>query len=207
MVIPRRVMRPISTHALLAEGDELPGEKHFALDFHFNPRPPCGGRRGVEYVPEDVAYFNPRPPCGGRQGEAVIDVCTGQFQPTPSLRRATNFGSVFSPPNHISTHALLAEGDLHCASGAREDEKNFNPRPPCGGRPANTLDGDAMPRFQPTPSLRRATLKQADASGKPSIFQPTPSLRRATTGNPVHHQKPYISTHALLAEGDGKLEQ
>ena len=61
----------------------------------------------------------------------------------------------------ISTHALLAEGD-----------------------PEQPGDADAL-KFQPTPSLRRATI--------PLLLA-------------VHVKLP-ISTHALLAEGDGKLEQ
>ena len=34
---------------------------------HFNPRPPCGGRRFRTYQRLLCRYFNPRPPCGGRQ--------------------------------------------------------------------------------------------------------------------------------------------
>ena len=38
-------------------------------------------------------------------------------------------------------------------------------------------------------------------------FQPTPSLRRATYNPDTNTITLSISTHALLAEGDGKLKQ
>ena len=58
--------------------------------------------------------------------------------------------------------------------------ENFYPRPPRGGR-----------------------LKQADASGKPTIFLPTPSARRATKTPTSSLSASAISTHALREEGDG----
>ena len=58
---------------------------------------------------------------------------------------------------------------------------NFYPRPPRGGR-----------------------LKQADASGKPTIFLPTPSARRATKTPTSSLSASAISTHALREEGDAR---
>ena len=215
---------------------------------HFNPRPPCGGRRaGGRPADKEETYFNPRPPCGGRR-RLLVPAATGTtisthallaegdggrigrknggvlFQPTPSLRRATapvevtiNLPSNFNPRPPcggrrevplsecgiygISTHALLAEGDILFAavhhskfaisthallaegdtSPRRRSRRytNFNPRPPCGGRPRSVWSSSASTVFQPTPSLRRATHAERHVL--------------ADTG---------ISTHALLAEGD-----
>ena len=78
----------------------------------------------------------------------------------------------------ISTHALLAEGDLDPA--------------------INTVEDLA---FQPTPSLRRATQREYVVVAQ-LLFQPTPSLRRATQGPAGQDGAQGISTHALLAEGD-----
>ena len=36
------------------------------VDINFNPRPPCGGRRGTANIVKISSNFNPRPPCGGR---------------------------------------------------------------------------------------------------------------------------------------------
>ena len=193
---------------------------------HFNPRPPCGGRRaGGRPADKEETYFNPRPPCGGR--------------------RRSSRGH--HPHTGISTHALLAEGDL----GRRPRSGcyyYFNPRPPCGGRPVVQLlvarfkristhallaEGDPLISGSASPSKisTHALLAEGDASNREAmwqetrIFQPTPSLRRATRRlrlsrpkssnfNPrppcggrhggvrgVRGQRP-ISTHALLAEGD-----
>ena len=147
----------------------------------FQPTPSL--RRATSIADTAQIYhvdFNPRPPCGGR----------------PSLQR------VPQPPNLISTHALLAEGDL-LLPRLRDILQDFNPRPPCGGRPTLSVsapvlaiisthallaEGDRFEAsgaevsqvFQPTPSLRRATrvLAYGRETGLP--FQPTPSLRRAT---------------------------
>ena len=110
--------RVISIHSLRVEGD-APGcvrqERH---PVHFNPLPPCGGRRhgkwncqcscGFQSTPsvwrETFAilclqipcyYFNPLPPCGGR-------------------RQVNN------------KHSLAP--------------RDFNPLPPCGGRHAGDID-------------------------------------------------------------------
>ena len=155
-----RAMRyAISTHALLAEGDEgrdkimakpsifqptpslrratTPRPSAPSPLTHFNPRPPCGGRRaGGRPADKEETYFNPRPPCGGRPVISICDLLT----------------------ERISTHALLAEGDSVSSSSV----------PPSSA-------------FQPTPSLRRATLSSTPASSCIPSFQPTPSLRRATT--------------------------
>ena len=57
----------ISIHALPAEGDDALFQFRF-LTFHFNPRPPRGGRRQIRRVPaKRPHHFNPRPPRGGRQ--------------------------------------------------------------------------------------------------------------------------------------------
>ena len=124
----------ISTHALLAEGDDA----HRALRPcrpYFNPRPPCGGRprRNASRVGLR-AHFNPRPPCGGRllplshtrQGQNFNPrpPCGGRLSPLPSYcPLLLNFNP--RPPCGGRPWALL------CAALA---VSNFNPRPPCGGR-------------------------------------------------------------------------
>ena len=79
---------------------------------HFNPRPPCGGRRACRpWLRPRCADFNPRPPCGGRQ--------PAEPEPEPEIP--------------ISIRALLAEGDPKSGTYWMKC-LNFNPRPPCGGR-------------------------------------------------------------------------
>ena len=149
------------------------------------------------------------------------------FQPTPSLRRATRLIMPLTACTLISTHALLAEGDRSSGrllpgasafqptpslrrattfqSWAPPAYRNFNPRPPCGGR------RDRHHRQKgPVCISTHALLAEGDADGESVDFvyinfnprppcggRPEPDVRRLYT---VH-----ISTHALLAEGDVRL--
>ena len=80
--------------------------------------------------------------------------------------------------NPISIHALRGEGDIPIAT-FRNDDSNFNPRPPWGGR---------LPKYTSFCIL--------------SIFQSTPSVGRATPAVDVQKIKHGISIHALRGEGD-----
>ena len=137
---------PISIHAPRAGGD--PTNQDVADGrCHFNPRPPCGGRRVYLFKGLVVCDFNPRPPCGGR-------------------RRAWGIGLI--PAHHISIHAPRAGGDLTRIL-FRAPITDFNPRPPCGGRlnlPAGNYNDK---QFQSTPPVRGATSKGAFTHDRPAI--------------------------------------
>src|SRR5699024_1715364 len=79
------------------------------------------------------------------------------------------------------------------------------PRPPCGGRRFLLCCSVIMRTFQPTPSLRRATKSSPAWCWASYNFNPRPPCggRRV----PVQSVRRYrqISTHALLAEGDGLI--
>ena len=105
----------------------------------FNPRPPCGGRRGNKQQLRHCRCISIHAPrAGGDVGRARMGVaaaisihapraggdknvfpgpvwCKWVFQSTPPVRGATSGGKA----------TLKFDGD-------------FNPRPPCGGRPAET---------------------------------------------------------------------
>ena len=123
----------------------------------------------------------------------------------------------------ISIHALREEGDcpLCIPAGPPCD---FNPRPPRGGRLDAAEKLIVKPKFQSTPSARRATSQrqalqllsgyfnprpprggrlQCERPGKAGKkFQSTPSARRATVGWKEIVTKFIISIHALREEGD-----
>jgi len=127
------------------------------------------------------AHFNPRPPRGGRRLPIISLILQEKFQSTPSARRATVTHSKTKPRSRhfnprpprggrprcrprraswpaISIHALREEGDCkECAEKALNT--NFNPRPPRGGRLCPMFGAKWLPRFQSTPSARRATVK------------------------------------------------
>ena len=57
----------VSIHALLAECDEGRAEERPEAG-RFNPRTPCGVRRGSAGTLNQIYGFNPRTPCGVRLG-------------------------------------------------------------------------------------------------------------------------------------------
>ena len=145
----------ISTHASLAGRDEI--ERYCAMrDGNFNPRVPCGTRRGAARAGTGRSDFNPRVPCGTRLQSATRDIVDAQFQPTRPLRDATPWAGCTRRRPAISTHASLAGRDarLFCYRVA-------------------------PPQFQPTRPLRDATLRNF-AQIKKNTFQPTRPLRDAT---------------------------
>ncbi len=102
-----------------------------------------------------------------------------KFQSTPSVGRATSQRREELRRISISIHALRGEGDralyLACFS-----PKNFNPRPPWGGRHVVNPALLFVFRFQSTPSVGRATPSLVK-SVIIVLFQSTPSVGRATT--------------------------
>ena len=79
---------------------------------HFNPLPPCGGRRKRAARAAYIADFNPLPPCGGRPNVIVSDLLDAVFQSTPSVWRETLDAIAPSASENISIHSLRVEGDI-----------------------------------------------------------------------------------------------
>ncbi len=82
---------------------------------------------------------------------------------------------------YVSIHALLAECD-RCRLRPKHPHRSFNPRTPCGVRPAAAV-----------------------GNGWATVFQSTHSLRSATPCLLRFERDRNVSIHALLAECDGKL--
>ena len=124
----------------------------------FNPRTPCGvrplhtggnaGRR---------RRFNPRTPCGVRQKILFLLQFLKKFQSTHSLWSATFHFYGGSPQKSVSIHALLVECDANGRTGNRAGT-GFNPRTPCGVRPATGKNRNRKKCFNPrTPCGVRPT--------------------------------------------------
>ena len=119
--------------------------------------------------------FNPRPPRGGRPLASDDPGSVDVFQSTPSARRATGKRSSTQKCAWISIHALREEGDAvwDVVGGGK---RNFNPRPPRGGRPRIHANGISIHALR-----EEGDLVAAVEYFKPHLFQSTPSARRATT--------------------------
>ena len=101
---------------------------------HFNPRPPCGGRRTWALRPQMPCYFNPRPPCGGRPEHGtspelltIISIHAPRVggDPVTAFFRVWSWLFQSTPPVWGATPGYPEQ---------RRSHLYFNPRPPCGGR-------------------------------------------------------------------------
>ena len=168
----------ISIHALREEGDSnLNSGVGGAGNFY--PRPPRGGRRGLEtsgFKTTKISIHALR-----EEGDLRLDQTIDQ--------------------QAISIHALREEGDIQQAV-AEKLENHFYPRPPRGGRPRPGGKGQERWLFLSTPSARRATLSNMAKILRMLLFLSTPSARRATVHHSTGQSNWYISIHALREEGD-----
>ena len=110
------------------------------------------------------------------------------FQSTHSLRSATGALRIFLHPHLVSIHALLAECDL-VPCQLRMHVRGFNPRTPCGVRPAQAHGTRSTKSFNPRTPCGVRPLFVAFPPKKRG-FQSTHSLRSAT---PLHHRKSHCS--------------
>ena len=147
-----------------------------------------------------VNDFNPRPPRGGRQNNKQVGPHFQVFQSTPSARRATHALDKMASNYLISIHALREEGDS-TLQAAEKRFKNFNPRPPRGGRLSVSLKMRKLRYFNPRPP-RGGRRSFCSSVLRLIEFQSTPSARRATEKGGSWGAFHVISIHALREEGD-----
>mgnify|MGYP007043652000 CR=1 FL=1 len=107
---PRQHLAPISIHAPLAGSDNIQ-------------------TRGLPRT----LYFNPRSPCGERRGLPRTLLKLPGFQSTLPLRGATKMEQTIGLSQMISIHAPLAGSD-RIMLWLRLAHDYFNPRSPCGER-------------------------------------------------------------------------
>ena len=123
----------ISIHALREEGDRLtPYLPRHKAKFQSTP----SARRATQCHP----YRRHSTPISIHALREEGDLLKAQgckttvkFQSTPSARRATGDGVVAVQDFLISIHALREEGDMELSRN-QFNKKDFNPRPPRGGR-------------------------------------------------------------------------
>ena len=159
-----------------------------------------GGRCHATYLCGE--RFNSRPPRGERRKRTLQEVAQYIFQSTPSARRATRGNVQTVQPHIISIHAPREEGDHRSRTRLRRF-RNFNPRPPRGGR---RISG----RWQV--SCQHISIHAPREEGDcfccwvypaTDLFQSTPPARRATFAAVITGlQGMEISIHALREEGD-----
>ena len=192
-------MAPISIHAPRAGSDEVK-IVHIVLIPIFQSTLPVRGATGTLNAPQQCqTHFNPRSPCGERRGSGAANYEIADiFQSTLPVRGATgkNVGyiegvliSIHAPragsdvshavkvkPNIRFQSTLPVRGATPCAYVRVRMVSHFNPRSPCGERPSRPV---AMPlssaTFQSTLPVRGATelgLSYSAAASGISIHAP-----------------------------------
>ena len=219
---------------------------------NFNPRPPWGGRlRTCPLLPCPRATFQSTPSVGratialtgsiqtrkyisihALRGEGDLpktrtSAPTIPFQSTPSVGRATLSPCKIPCRTSISIHALRGEGDAR-RSYHGNDNYNFNPRPPWGGRLLGFFMRTRLKIFQSTPSVGRATKRKQPNQSSTDIsihalrgegdcpdwqhtdpqiyFNPRPPWGGRQDSSSGSELNIFISIHALRGEGDAKAE-
>ena len=123
----------ISIHAPLAGCDGYDFHSALARQRYFNPRTPCGVRRGVSIVAVVGRAFQSTHPLRGATTGLIYPDFVTTFQSTHPLRGATFRFTFFIFVFIISIHAPLAGCDDTDHLGYQLI-KDFNPRTPCGVR-------------------------------------------------------------------------
>ena len=142
-------------------------------------------------------------PLAGRDVLVVsIGIKVFKFQPTRPLRGATESVPALATSDFlISTHAPLAGRDEELPDGEPWN-LYFNPRAPCGARPAAKHPIMTNFRFQPTRPLRGATSGLGLTGGISWISTHAPLAGRDVEIGFKFHDGTAISTHAPLAGRD-----
>ena len=128
--------------------------------------------------PVSSSDFNPRTPCGVRHAMMTYATFIALFQSTHPMRGATNCFSFLNRILHISIHAPHAGCDSPTHTRLL-DLGDFNPRTPCGVRPAAARRSSCTSAFQSTHPMRGATAITARIICHNS-FQSTHPMRGAT---------------------------
>ena len=126
-------MPSISIHAPLA-GRDSAGPFFILRTLDISLHAPLAGRDfPALYSTQQCFYFNPRAPCGARRGASYFEYLRSKFQSTRPLRGATSPPFFLQKLVQISIHAPLAGRD-DIAGVCRPRDDDFNPRAPCGAR-------------------------------------------------------------------------
>ena len=142
----------ISIHAPRVGGDTSRSGTASASR-NFNPRPPCGGRLGKKRLDNSIVNISIHAPrVGGDMTSSWRLLVRLKFQSTPPV-----WGATISIP------------------GTMRQPRNFNPRPPCGGRPEPVyLMKPSEIKFQSTPPVWGATVNKERKGLFACNFNPRP---------------------------------
>ena len=134
--------------------------------------------------------FNPRTPCGVRRGFRFLSICMTLFQSTHPVWGATSASrwSARARRSFQSTHPVW--GATLCSRGSRWRKFDFNPRTPCGVRLHCGMLYTTLGLFQSTHPVWGATCQCLSNAHAPPGFQSTHPVWGATS--------PFYRTYVLI---------
>ena len=145
----------ISIHAPLAGCDRCPCELG-GNDYDFNPRPPCGVRRRLSSRSRRRLLFQSTHPLRGATLELTLPCYAHYISIHAPLAGCDAARKSCGSRRIISIHAPLAGCDSPLYN-YEDTYRDFNPRTPCGVRPASVVSWASITTFQSTHPLRGAT--------------------------------------------------
>ena len=223
----RLLIQIISIHAPLAGCDSASASADLIVPLFQSTHPLRGATTRSSPVPS-IRVISIHAPLAGRDGIHGLGFrCHRGFQSTRPLRGATERKLCVVLTVIISIHAPLAGRDRQDVYGDHA-RRNFNPRAPCGARPAIPRSSVSIALFQSTRPLRGATMLVRLQQHRRPQFQSTHPLRGATSASTylslvdVHFnprtpcgvrpnaakefsEYEYISIHAPLAGCDRRM--
>ena len=131
--------------------------RHHGKPIYFNPRPPCGGRPDFSQTTARRKAFQSTSPVWRTTIKHYEGAQTHPFQSTSPVWRTTR-DMLYTIINIvISIHVPRVEDDQYF-SPALYAPADFNPRPPCGGRPPGAKRKKPAEKFQSTSPVWRTTV-------------------------------------------------
>ena len=122
---------------------------HWCVVCYFNPRAPCGARPVHDSIIGECRVISIHAPLAGRDDATYPERYNlKRFQSTRPLRGATGILPARTRASMISIHAPLAGRDQLLAT-AWAISTYFNPRAPCGARPATSCAHCRRAYFNP----------------------------------------------------------
>ena len=128
---------------------------------HFNPRSPCGERHDRDRHSgsrDAISIHAPR--AGGDDVQYIHYSLFMEFQSTPPVRGATLYLRILQLGSRDFNPRPPCGGRLFSRHAAFAVLMDFNPRPPCGGRLVVEQINVTVKGFQSTPPVRGATSRR-----------------------------------------------
>ena len=145
--------------------------------------------------------FNPRPPCGGRLLGYSTLILLPEFQSTSPVWRTTLICQLLGRRDILFQSTSPVWRTTFAGAVYSPTAFDFNPRPPCGGRPVQVRNVTKQSAFQSTSPVWRTTVTFSDEGTEEVISIHVPRVeddKMKTLAN----CSPKISIHVPRVEDD-----